>query len=117
MCGAWSLLRGVLSRVFTVYARFAQSVWRSAWSKAKVPRAGAQRVGSILGYGSGTRIAKRMAATRNAGAERSWGEALRIVVGRVKQTNPARLFFAAFADRCGGVLSVRAFRAILFTQL
>lgn len=81
-----------LLRVFTVYARFAQSVWRGAWSKAKVPRAGAQCAGSTLGCVSGMRIAKRMAATRNAGAERSWGEALRIVVGRVEQTNPARLF-------------------------
>ena len=106
-----------LLRVFTVYARFAQSVWRSAWSKAKVPRAGAQCAGSTLGCTSGMRIAKRMAATRNAGAERSWGEAPRIVVGQVEQTNPARLFFAAFADRCGGALSVRAFHAILFAQL
>ena len=78
---------------------------------------GAQCVGSILGCGSGTRIAKRMATTRNAGAERSWGEAPRIVVGRVEQTNPAHLFFDAFADRCGGELSVRAFHAIVFAQL
>ena len=102
-----------LLRVFTVYARFAQSAWRSAWSKAKVPRAGAQCVGSILGG-----VRKRHAHCEADGCDAERGcEAPRIVVGRVEQTNPARLFFTAFADRCGGVLSVRAFRAILFAQV
>ena len=101
-----------LLRVFTVYALFAQSMWRGAWSKAKAPRAG----GAVRGEHIGVR--KRHAHCEADGCDAERGcEAPRIVVGRVGQTNPARLFFAAFADRCGGVLSVCAFRAILFAQL